>query len=877
MGRRWSKKKKGRGGGGDASSNSNKKVQRFPNQERLKNSSYTPAWQLNRRMEAYYAYQGIHDLCWNEEAGEFQECTTDEQKTHQAKTFMETCKRILPASFRIGTDVDPIIRERLEHELDQMVGQELELILDDGSTIKIAPARRIPFIPHAYQLAVDRHTIRKNPTLSTLFEWLKVQTEAGFITRQETVSMIPPIVMDVQPHHAVLDLCAAPGSKTSQILELVSQIEPNEKEPRGIVVANDADPKRAYMLVHQLKRIHSPAALVTACDAQFFPLLWKEQGEGMFDRVLADVPCSGDGTMRKNAQVWKKWSALNSYSLHPLQLSIALTGARLTKAGGILVYSTCSMSPTENEAVVAELLRLTDGSLELIERRLPGLRARPGLSSWHVLREDQSKRKARNQANKQNAKMKERRDLWDKHQRKVWKNGEQQDESETFEEEREVEAADEDHDKDNAEDDDKDNNGDFSGPLGPPESWDQATLGSRCGAEGFQEYKSFDEVENQWKRTCRQSCFPPTQQEAEQMQLHHCLRFLPHDMDTSGFFVAVFRKTQPLSAKARERAATLATELRADIGDQQGREVVPPAKKRKLDPQKQETNLAEVTSAVDEDTGRLEDAKEMEEGLPDGEASEEPAEEPSVQDSEQPQLGKVVKGTSYFRGRGAPKGNMGNENFVCANREIVQTLSEYYGLSDFPGDQLMCRGVGDTKAIYFIAKSVKKFLDGGLQDRVTIVNSGLKAFDRNSQECEVRYRIAQEGIHFIVPYMTTRKFVISIRDFVKCLGKGAIKLSTFTTQFAEGVRQLNTGSFVVLLEGYETDIPKKLMMVMWRCRGDNINCLVTKIERDGMRSKLRAITGEELDDDMDETRKPDAEEVEDVDYEHGDAPDEGDS
>jgi 16S rRNA C967 or C1407 C5-methylase (RsmB/RsmF family) len=70
-------------------------------------------------------------------------------------------------------------------------------------------------------------------------------------------------------------MCAAPGSKTSQILEIISEI-PNKTgalEPVGCVVANDADPKRAYMLVHQLKRIHSPVALVTSCDAQFFPLL----------------------------------------------------------------------------------------------------------------------------------------------------------------------------------------------------------------------------------------------------------------------------------------------------------------------------------------------------------------------------------------------------------------------------------------------------------------------------------------------------------------------------------------------------------------------------------------------------------------------------
>jgi hypothetical protein len=140
-------------------------------------------------------------------------------------------------------------------------------------------------------------------------------------------------------------MCAAPGSKTSQILEIVSSpTDPHDLEPRGCVVANDSDAKRAFMLVHQLRRINSPAVLVTSCNAQSFPLLKgisssssehgaEEEEEGMFDRVLCDVPCSGDGTTRKNPGVWKHWSALGSLALHPLQLSIALNGARLTKVG----------------------------------------------------------------------------------------------------------------------------------------------------------------------------------------------------------------------------------------------------------------------------------------------------------------------------------------------------------------------------------------------------------------------------------------------------------------------------------------------------------------------------------------------------------------
>jgi len=196
---------------------------------------------------------------------------------------------------------------------------------------------------------------------------LKRQSETGSITRQEFVSMIPPLVLQVGPDHKVLDMCAAPGSKTSQLLEMLHADElTTGRAPTGMIVANDADLKRAFMLVHQCKRIGSPSLLVICHQAQLFPDMAKRPqrpeiaaaaaaaaaataaansgeiaGVGTYDRILCDVPCTGDGTMRKAPEIWRNWTPRSAQALHPLQLQILIRGAYLLREGGLMVYSTC--------------------------------------------------------------------------------------------------------------------------------------------------------------------------------------------------------------------------------------------------------------------------------------------------------------------------------------------------------------------------------------------------------------------------------------------------------------------------------------------------------------------------------------------------------
>ena len=259
----------------------------------------------------------------------------------------------------------------------------------------------------------------------------------GNISRQEVVSMIPPLVMDLQPGMTVLDMCAAPGSKAAQLLEMVHRGEEArvrkslqdhakedgretspDKEPgslkseeedelsvdssdygraTGLLIANDSDYKRSHMLIHQLKRLSSPNLIVTNHDATMYPSIklppTPEQPATnrylKFDRILADVPCSGDGTTRKNVNLWQDWNPGNALGLYITQVRILVRALQMLKVGGRVVYSTCSMNPIENEAVIASAIERC-GGLEKVallpsDDKLPLLKRKPGLKSWSVM------------------------------------------------------------------------------------------------------------------------------------------------------------------------------------------------------------------------------------------------------------------------------------------------------------------------------------------------------------------------------------------------------------------------------------------------------------------------------------------------------------
>ncbi|KAH0800936.1 NOL1/NOP2/sun family protein [Histomonas meleagridis] len=287
--------------------------------------------------------------------------------------MIETFKTPLPTVFRLSTKPDN------HSQLEAVLNKYIEDM--NQHNYKTVEYTSLPSkFGRVFKIAIDKSLLRKTPELSEFNKWLQDQTSIGNCHRQEFVSMIPPHFLDVGPDDSVLDMCAAPGSKTGQILEMLNN---------GFIIANDNNARRCHDLVHQLQRIDTANALVTCQNAEIIDL-----GDNTkFDRVLCDVPCTGDGTCRKNPAAAAKWEPKGGIQLHSLQRNILLRGLELLKVGGICVYSTCSMNPIEDEAVVGSVISQLKGAVEIVNvsDKFTELKRHCGLKNWPVFDNEMKK------------------------------------------------------------------------------------------------------------------------------------------------------------------------------------------------------------------------------------------------------------------------------------------------------------------------------------------------------------------------------------------------------------------------------------------------------------------------------------------------------
>ncbi len=166
---------------------------------------------------------------------------------------------------------------------------------------------------------------------------------AGAFLAQSRAAMHVSQMLDPRPGERVLDLCAAPGGKSTHLAALMGG--------EGEVVAVERNARRAGMLTRTAQRLHVPNIRVEVADAAV-----KRPEGAVFDRVLVDPPCSGLGTLQARADLRWRVTEENVREMIPIQASILAAGAGAVRPGGVLVYSTCTISPTENELQIAAFL-----------------------------------------------------------------------------------------------------------------------------------------------------------------------------------------------------------------------------------------------------------------------------------------------------------------------------------------------------------------------------------------------------------------------------------------------------------------------------------------------------------------------------------------
>ena len=646
----------------------------------------------------------------------------------------------------------------------------------------VEPPEPVSWFPEklAWSMRTPKQVIRKFAPFASFQKFLVSETGVGNISRQEVVSMIPPLLMDIKPGMTVLDMCAAPGSKSAQLIEMIHMGEETRvrkalhdigKEGKrltipdgigvgsdntqtdvqgdwsddgrstGLLIANDSDYKRAQMLVHQVKRLNSPNLIVTNHDASQFPSIRIPSHNPRprylkFDRILADVPCSGDGTARKNYTVWKDWVPGNALGLHSLQVRILVRAIQMLKVGGRAVYSTCSLNPVENEAVVATAIEICGGPerVRIVDcsNDLPGLKRTSGLKSWKV--------------------MDKKGKLWDS-----WSN---------------VEEA----------------------------------------------LNLENSVEHDHLSRLTEGMFPRLNQ-VEGIQLERGIRIYPHFQDTGGFFITVLEKLSEIKAHipkvdiAKEEKKDQITPNAAIAVNGQGTE--DSAENAELD-LNGHADISPNDSTLDklgEDESRkraVEDDSEMQDRL--SKINKTDVDAPTS-------AAAATISTRNSMPTGKSRNNAPQEEFYKYLEPTHPTLQEVFTFYDisprFPRDRYMVRNVlGEpVKAIYYTSVIVRDILTLNEGKGIKFIQAGVKMFMKQDAQGQdiCRWRIQSEGIPIIDPWVGEgRAIIIYKRETMKKLLKEMfIKISNGLHEdlgeIGEQVRDLSMGCAVLRIESSDAE------------------------------------------------------------------------
>ncbi|MFD0897888.1 RsmF rRNA methyltransferase first C-terminal domain-containing protein [Loigolactobacillus binensis] len=262
-----------------------------------------------------------------------------------------------------------MLPEGFAAKYQQLLGAEAAPFLASFQKVGYKGFRLNPLKPNYQAVHLDLH----QPVPQTKWGYYgavkgrQVDHQAGYVYSQEPSAMLVGAVAAPQPGERVLDLCAAPGGKTTHLAGFMRQ--------QGLLVANEIMPKRAKILAENVERFGITNAVITnetpARLAQHFP--------SFFDRILVDAPCSGEGMFRKDPGAKKYWTPEYPLDCAKRQREILKATMQMLRPGGELIYSTCTFSPEEDEQIVAWLLQNYAVSVVPIKRG-PGMSA--GRPEW---------------------------------------------------------------------------------------------------------------------------------------------------------------------------------------------------------------------------------------------------------------------------------------------------------------------------------------------------------------------------------------------------------------------------------------------------------------------------------------------------------------
>ncbi len=284
--------------------------------------------------------------------------------------FLNAMQRPLRRTFRVNTHKatrEQVLELMADLHPEPLPWFELGFSLSDNGNSPGEGTRPRSDATNASRMCPQREDARYSPHFPSLGK--RIEHFVGLIYVQEAASMAPPLVLRPQPGERVLDIAAAPGSKTTEMSAMMQNT--------GLIVSNDPSPTRVRGLIGNVDRAGCLNVVVCRMDGASLG----RAIAGTCDRVLVDAPCSSEGTIRKSAQALDHWSVPAIERFPSIQKRLILAGYHALKPGGVMVYSTCTVAPEENESVVMYLLT-RHPEAEVCEAELPGLVMRPGLREW---------------------------------------------------------------------------------------------------------------------------------------------------------------------------------------------------------------------------------------------------------------------------------------------------------------------------------------------------------------------------------------------------------------------------------------------------------------------------------------------------------------